>query len=42
MKIASVNKKLIKASCKKGGGCYITLLPALILRERLEEYKKVA
>jgi hypothetical protein len=33
--------KVVKMSCGKKG-CYITLLPTLILRERLEEYKKAS
>lgn len=35
--------KLIVNKCGKGGGgCIITLLPTLIRKENLEEYKKAA
>jgi hypothetical protein len=42
MKITS-NNKIVKASCgKKGSGCFITLMPVLIVKERLQEFKKAA
>lgn len=36
-----VNPNKIKSSCGKRG-CYITLLPTLIRKENLEEYKKAS
>jgi hypothetical protein len=35
--------KTPKASCKgRSGGCFITLLPTLIRKENLEQFKKAA
>ena len=34
--------KITKNKCGKGGGCIITLLPVLILKTNLEEFKKAA
>ncbi len=34
--------KVTVNKCGKGGGCVITLLPVLIKKENLEEYKKAA
>ena len=34
--------KVTVNKCGKGGGCVITLLPTLIQKEKLEDYKKAA
>lgn len=34
--------KLIVNKCGKGGGCVITLLPVLIKKDKLEEFRKAA